>query len=152
VGCKLKNLIFAIFVSLFFVGCKPKVNDDAQALAVHSGAKTEWRNRNGVYGQEYFHYDPSKRSYPLKQRPDPKERLFLSVPYYQRWVYGKDYQYDDQTNEITFLKNPPAVYADGGLRDNQATLAKEMIVWIFYWPDGELDANRRKFGNGSQDA
>jgi hypothetical protein len=134
----------SLFVSI--TACKPG-NYNAEVAATHRGSETEWKTKSSVFGQEYFHYKAGMKSYKLKKKAATNERIFLSHPTFQRWVYGQDYQYDDVKNEIQFLKNPPCLYGLGRTRDEAACLGENHILWVFYWPKKELDSPRSEFGS-----
>lgn len=118
---------------------------DSQTESVYRGTQTEKRSDSSTYGQEYFSYKNGMKTYKLKKNADNKSNIFLSVPGYQRWVYGEDYQYDDVKNEIQFLKSPPCIYEIGGTR-SRTCLHDGDIVWAFYLPKEEISTLRSKYG------
>ena len=121
------------------------------AFAAQLGSVTEEKTDNPVYGQEYFNYHKGMKFYKLKKEMDPQERLFLSLPKSDGcgsgfWVFGADYQYNEKTNEIEFLKDEIASYTVGGGRAINCTIGNNTIIWVFYREQGDLENKRRLYG------
>lgn len=116
------------------------------------GSEGEKRTVDPTYGQEHFSYRAGMSSLKLENKVDLGQNLFLSIPSGTtscgsgKWVYGKDYQYNPDTNSIEFLQKEISPYAIGGRRDSNCKIDSGTIIQVFYRKDGEITKMRRKFG------